>query len=367
MVRRRVFVTRLMDRDALDAIAAHTEMVVWPEDTPPSPERLREALRGVDGVLTNIMDRLDGAAVEGASGLKVVSQLAAGVDNIDVAEMTRRGIPVGHTPGVLSKATADVAFALLMAVARRVVESDRWVRRGSWRMAFHPNYWLGADVSGATLGIVGMGKIGVEMVKRARGFDMRVLYYSRTRKPQDERRLGMEYAAMDRLLEESDFVSLHVPLTDETYHLIGEAELRKMRPTAILVNTARGPVVDGRAPSWSVGGWPDRRGRSGRNRTRAHRRGRPVAESGRRGSDPPRGAVPPTAHGRPCACWRRATCWPESRESASSTAATPRCTMYDAADPELLPPLCAMALRCSPITAGIRASAGAERTFGVSR
>ena len=247
MVRRRVFVTRLMDRDALDAIAAHTEMVVWPEDTPPSPEQLREALRGVDGVLTNIMDRLDGAAVEGASGLKVVSQLAAGVDNIDVAEMTRRGIPVGHTPGVLSKATADVAFALLMAVARRVVESDRWVRRGSWRMAFHPNYWLGADVSGATLGIVGMGKIGVEMVKRARGFDMRVLYYSRTRKPQDERRLGMEYAAMDRLLEESDFVSLHVPLTDETYHLIGEAELRKMRPTAILVNTARGPVVDGRA------------------------------------------------------------------------------------------------------------------------
>ena len=247
MARPRVFVTRQMNRDALEVISAHAEMTVWPEEAPPSPEQLREALGGIDGVLTNIMDRLDGAALEKAPGLRVVSQLAVGVDNIDVAEMTRRGIPVGHTPGVLAKATADVAFALLMAVARRVVESDRWVRRGSWRMAFHPNYWLGADVSDSTLGIVGMGKIGTEMAKRARGFDMRVLYHSRTRKPGEEERLGMEYTAMDRLLEESDFVSLHVPLTGETHHLIGEAELRRMRSTAILVNTARGPVVDGRA------------------------------------------------------------------------------------------------------------------------
>lgn len=243
----RVFVTRLMNRDALDAIAAETEMVVWPDDIPPSRDELREALRSVDGVLTNIMDLVDGAAVEKASGLKVVSQLAVGVDNIDMAEMTRRGIPVGNTPGVLSKATADVAFALLMAVARRVVESDRWVRHGNWRLAFHPNYWLGADVSGATLGIVGMGKIGLEMAKRARGFDMRVLYHSRTRKPEDEAQFGMEYVDMDRLLQESDFVSLHVPLTDETYHMMGEAELRAMKPTAMLVNTARGPVVDGSA------------------------------------------------------------------------------------------------------------------------
>ena len=247
MARPRVFVTRLMNRDALEAIAAETEMVVWPDDSPPSPEELRVALRSVDGVLTNIMDRVDGAAVEKASGLKVVSQLAVGVDNIDVAEMTRRGIPVGNTPGVLSKATADVAFALLMAVARRVVESDRWVRQGNWRLAFHPNHWLGADVSDATLGIVGMGKIGLEMAKRARGFDMRVLYHSRTRKPEDEARFGMEYVDMDRLLQESDFVSLHVTLTSETYHLIGEAELRAMKPTAILVNSARGPVVDGSA------------------------------------------------------------------------------------------------------------------------
>ena len=247
MARPRVFVTRQMNQDALDAIAAETDMVVWPDDSPPSPERLREALRAVDGVLTNIMDRVDAAVVQEARRLKVVSQLAVGVDNIDMAEMTRRGIPVGHTPGVLSKATADVAFALLMSVARRVVESDRSVRQGNWKLAFHPNYWLGADVSDATLGIVGMGKIGLEVAKRARGFDMKVLYHSRTRKPLDEQRLGMEYVDMDRLLKESDFVSLHVPLTDETYHLIGEAELGTMKPSGILVNTARGPVVDGRA------------------------------------------------------------------------------------------------------------------------
>ena len=247
MPKPRVFVTRLMNQDALDTIDAETEMQVWPDERPPSPEQLREALRGMDGVLTNIMDRVDGPVVEQAPGLKVVSQLAVGVDNIDVAEMTRRGIPVGHTPGVLSKATADLAFALLMAAARRVVESERWVRQGNWSLAFHPNHWLGAEVSEATLGIVGMGKIGLEMAKRARGFDMRVLYHSRSRKPDDEARLGMEYVGMERLLRESDFVSLHVPLTDETYHLIGDAQLRAMKPTSILVNAARGPVVDGRA------------------------------------------------------------------------------------------------------------------------
>jgi glyoxylate reductase len=243
----RVFVTRRMNQDALDVIAGETEMEVWPEERPPSAAELKGKLRQMDGVLTNIMDRVDGPLVESAVRLRVVSQLAAGVDNIDVAEMTRRGIPVGYTPGVLSKATADLAFALLMAAARRVVESERWVRQGNWKLAFHPNYWLGADVGGATLGIVGMGKIGLEMAKRARGFDMRVLYHSRSRVPREEERLPMEYAEMDRLLQESDFVSLHVPLTDATYHLIGEGELRKMKPTAILVNAARGPVVDSRA------------------------------------------------------------------------------------------------------------------------
>jgi glyoxylate reductase len=166
------------------------------------------------------------------------------LDNIDVAEASRRGILVGHTPGVLAKATADVGFALLMSAARRISESERWVRAGNWEMAFHPMYWLGADIHDATLGIVGMGQIGQEMAKRARGFDMKVIYYSRTRKPELEDRLGLEYSDPPTLLSTADFVSLNLPLTPETRHYIGERELRIMKPSAILVNMARGPVVD---------------------------------------------------------------------------------------------------------------------------
>ena len=240
----KVFVTRLMDGEALDTIAGETDMEVWPEEHPPSPQLLREKLRDVDGVLTNIMDRVDGALLDAAPRLKVVSQLAVGVDNVDVKEATRRSILVGYTPGVLSEATADLAFALLMAAARRVVEADRWVRAGGWKLAFHPQRWLGADISGSTIGIVGMGKIGLEMAKRALGFDMEVLYHSRTRKEREERRLGMKYLDLPSLLESSDYVSLHVPLTPETHHLIGERELAAMKPSAILVSASRGPVVD---------------------------------------------------------------------------------------------------------------------------
>ena len=240
----KVFVTRLMDGEALDTIAGETDMEVWPEEHPPSPQLLREKLRDVDGVLTNIMDRVDGALLDAAPRLKVVSQLAVGVDNVDVKEATRRSILVGYTPGVLSEATADLAFALLMAAARRVMEADRWVRAGGWKLAFHPQRWLGADISGSTIGIVGMGKIGLEMAKRALGFDMEVLYHSRTRKEREERRLGMKYLDLPSLLESSDYVSLHVPLTPETHHLIGERELAAMKPSAILVSASRGPVVD---------------------------------------------------------------------------------------------------------------------------
>ena len=240
----KVFVTRLMNRDALDLIAAETDMQVWPDDHPPAPEVLREKLRGADGLLTTVMDRVDASLLDSAPQLRVVSQLGVGVDNLDVAAATERGLPVGNTPGVLATATADLAFALLMAVARRVVETDRWVRAGGWELAFHPDYWIGADVGGATIGIVGMGKIGIEMAKRASGFDMKVLYYSRTRMPLEEERFGMEYTELPALLGNSDFVTLHVPLTSETRHMIGESELATMKPTAMLVNTSRGPVVD---------------------------------------------------------------------------------------------------------------------------
>ena len=247
MARPKVFVTRLMDKEALDMIAHEMEMEVWPKEYPPPPQILREKVRDAEGLLTNIMDRVDGALLDAAPVLKVVSQLAVGVDNIDVAEATRRGIPVGYTPGVLSKATADLAFALLMAAARRVVETERWVRAGNWNLAFHPTYWLGADISEATIGIIGMGKIGLEMAKRALGFDMKVLYYSRTRKEHEEERYRMDYVSLTTLLQDSDFVTLHVPLTRETHHLIGEKELATMKPTGILVNASRGPVVDSRA------------------------------------------------------------------------------------------------------------------------
>ena len=242
-----VFVTRVLHQDALDMIAQETAMVVWPDEGPPPPQILRESVRDAVGLLTTIMDRIDGDLLGSALRLRVVSQLAVGVDNIDVAEATRRGIPVGYTPGVLSKGTADLAFALLMAAARRVVETERWVRAGKWKLAFHPMHWLGPDVSEATIGIIGMGKIGTEVAKRALGFDMKILYHSRSRKPREEELCKMEYVELPTLLGNSDFVTLHVPLTPETHHLIGEKELTNMKSTGILINTSRGPVVDSRA------------------------------------------------------------------------------------------------------------------------
>ena len=247
MAKPKVFVTRIIDQDALDMIAGETDLELWPDEDPPSPETLREKVRQADGVLTNVMDRVDVALLEAASRLKVVSQLAVGVDNIDVPELTRRGIPLGHTPGVLSKATADLTFALLLAAARRVAESDRWVRAGSWKLAFHPTHWLGPDVSEATIGIVGMGKIGREVARRALGFEMKVLFTEAFPVQLGEDVDKMEQVDLATLLRNSDFVTLHVPLLPDTRRLIGERELAMMKPTAILVNASRGPVVDSKA------------------------------------------------------------------------------------------------------------------------
>ncbi len=247
MDRPRAFVTRQIFPEAVELIERAAQVEVWPSERPPNREELAGKIASCDGVLTNIMDRVDASLLEGATRLKVISQLAVGLDNIDVAEASRRGILVGNTPGVLAKATADLGFALLMSAARRVSESERWVRAGRWEMAFHPMYWLGVDVHEATLGIVGLGQIGLEMAKRGLGFGMKIIYYSRNRKPDLEQRYGLEYVAADTLFGSADFVSLHVPLTPETRHFIGERELRMMKPTAVLVNLARGPVVDGEA------------------------------------------------------------------------------------------------------------------------
>ena len=242
--RPRAFVSRRIHSEALELLAASLELEVWPDDAPPTPAELRGKLAQADGALVNIMDRVDAELLDAAPRLKVISQLAAGLDNIDLAECTRRGIVVGSTPGILSRAVADHGFALLLAAARRVAESDRWVRGNHWHLAFHPLYWLGAEVNGSTLGIVGLGQIGLEMARGAQGFDMPVIYYSRRRKPELEERYGLAYADLPELLAASDFVSLHLPLTPETRHLIDADALRRMKSTAILVSVSRGPVVD---------------------------------------------------------------------------------------------------------------------------
>ena len=245
--RPRVFVTREVAQEAIDYVAQHCETEVWPGEDGPPYEVLRQKAAACDGLYTNVTDRIDAALLEAAPRLRVVSQMAVGVDNVDLRACTVRGIPVGRTPGTLHETTADLAFALLLAAARRVAEADRWVRRGHWRIAWHPRSFLGQEVHRATLGIVGFGQIGQEVAKRARGFDMTVLYTARNRRPEAEARFGARHTDLDTLLREADFVSLHVPLTPETRHLIGERELRLMKPGAVLVNVARGPVVDQRA------------------------------------------------------------------------------------------------------------------------
>jgi len=244
MFKPRVYVSRQIFPDALDLIEKSADIELWPEDEPPSPEQLKEALSEVDGAIINVMDRIDASVFDAAPKLKVLSQVAVGLDNVDVVEATKRGVLVGYTPGVLAKSTADLAFALLLAVARRVVESDKWVREGNWKISHHPMFWLGSEVNGSTLGILGLGGIGLETAKRGLGFDMKVLYHSRTRKRDVEKEYGFKYASLKRVIAESDFLSIHVPLTPETNKFIGEKQLKAMKSTAILINLSRGPVVD---------------------------------------------------------------------------------------------------------------------------
>ena len=239
----RVFVTRQLPGDAIDRLRREAEVDLWTEDSPPPREQLLRAVEEVDGLLCLLTDTIDAPLLAAASRLRVVSIMAAGYDNIDVEAATQRSVIVTNTPGVLTETTADFTFALLLAAARRIAEGERAVREGRWT-AWSPSFLLGRDLHGATLGIVGLGQIGRAMARRARGFNMRLLYHSRTRKPDAEQELGIAYATFDELLTESDFVSIHVPLTPETHHLFNNAAFERMKPTAVLVNTSRGPVVD---------------------------------------------------------------------------------------------------------------------------
>jgi len=245
VTRPRVFVTRIIPDEGLDPVREACEVDLWTDELPPPRDELLRRVAGVDGLLSLITDRVDDELLDAAGGqLKVVSNFAVGFDNIDVEACTRRRIPAGNTPGVLTETTADLAFALLMAAARRIPEGVDYVRAGHWR-TWGPMLLMGVDVHGATLGIVGFGRIGREMARRGRGFGMRILYRDvHPATPEEEAELGARRVQLDELLRESDFVTLHVNLTDETHHLIDADALRAMKATAVLVNTSRGPVVD---------------------------------------------------------------------------------------------------------------------------
>ncbi len=244
MPRPRVYVTRQVFPEAIALLEAAGEVRVWPGETPPPYEALRAETAQADALFCLLTDRIDAPLLEASPRLRVVGNMAVGYNNIDVPAATRLGVYVGFTPGVLTETSAEFTIALLLAWTRRIPEAQRYAREGRWK-TWGPMTLLGVDLREATLGIVGLGRIGEAVAGRARGLGARVLYHSRTRKAEAERRLGIEYVpALDDLLARSDFVSLHVPLTPQTKGMIGEAELRAMRPGAVLINTARGDVVD---------------------------------------------------------------------------------------------------------------------------
>jgi lactate dehydrogenase-like 2-hydroxyacid dehydrogenase len=239
----KVFVTRPLPAPVLARLAARCEMTVHPEDEPMQPAQLADACRLVEGLMVS-GGRVSEEVLAHASRLRAVATVGVGYDNIDVAACTRRRILVTNTPGVVTESTADLAFALLLAVARRVVENDRYIREGHWTRWQWGMQW-GGDVHGKTLGLYGFGRIGQAMARRAGGFSMRILYTAIDRPtPELERELGAEFVSPEELLREADFLSLHIPLTPETHHRIGARELAVMKSSAFLVNTSRGKVVD---------------------------------------------------------------------------------------------------------------------------
>jgi glyoxylate reductase len=252
MARPNIFVTRAIAKTALDRLYAVADIEVWPHEAPPSKQALLERIPTLDGIITLLTDPIDQEVISAASSsLKVISQMAVGYDNIDLAAATRRDIPVGHTPGVLTETCADFTFALMLSAARRIAEADHQVRDGIWK-PWGPNILTGPDIFGATLGLVGFGRIGQAVARRARGFNMRVLYTDLKRHPEMEDELGVIYTNFDELLAQADFVSVHTYLSHETRHLFNRDAFSKMKPGAIFVNAARGPIVDPDALLWAL-------------------------------------------------------------------------------------------------------------------
>ncbi len=242
----KVYVNRLVPEDALKKLAQSCDYRIWEGELAVPRDVLFKEVPEIDALLSLLTDKIDGPIMDAAPKLRVISNMAVGFDNIDVREATKRKIMVCNTPGVLTETTADFAFALLLAAARRVVEGELNVKEGKWK-TWGPMTLLGQDVHHATLGIIGLGRIGAEVAKRGKGFDMKVIYFDTIRRLDLEKALGVEYRDLKSLLAESDFITIHTPLLPETNHLISKDQFETMKKTAILVNTARGPIVDPKA------------------------------------------------------------------------------------------------------------------------
>ncbi|SFJ00404.1 2-hydroxyacid dehydrogenase [Thermoflavimicrobium dichotomicum] len=246
-MKKQIVLTRRLQEECMYELGQHFELEVVGGDETPKREDLLRSLQGKEALICTVAEKIDPELMEACPDLRIISNYGVGFDNIDVSAANRRGILVTNTPDVLTDATADLTWALMLSVARRAVEGDRLIRNGQWH-GWAPHFMLGWDVSGKTLGIVGMGRIGQAVARRAIGFNMRILYYSRTRlKEEQEKELRAQYCDLDELLAQADFVSLHTPYSPETHHLIGHEQLSKMKRTAFLINTARGAVVDEQA------------------------------------------------------------------------------------------------------------------------
>lgn len=246
--RKKVYVTRRLPEEAMKLLEEKFDVEVWTEEMPPPKEVLIEKVKNIDGLICLLTEKIDEEVINAAGPrLRGICQVAVGYDNIDVEAATKKGIYVTNTPGVLTETTADYAFALLMATARRIAEADRYVRSGKWKIPWGLMMLLGQDIWGKTIGIIGMGRIGTAVARRAKGMNMKILYYDVVRNEKAEKELGAKYVDLETLLKESDFVTLHVPLLPSTRHLINEERLKLMKKTACLINTSRGPVVDEKA------------------------------------------------------------------------------------------------------------------------
>lgn len=241
----KIFLTRRLPEEGLKMLKEH-DLEIYEGDAPPSKEEIIEGVKDKDVLISLLTDKIDSQIMDASPRLRIIANYAVGYDNIDVEEATKRGIFVTNTPGVLTETVADLAWALLMAIARRIVEGDKFMRQGKFK-GWAPLLLVGGDIHKKTLGIIGAGRIGEAFARRAKGFDMRILYYDKKRNERMESEMNAKFVDFTTLIKEADFVSLHVPLTEETYHMIGEKELKMMKKTAYLINTARGKCIDEKA------------------------------------------------------------------------------------------------------------------------